>query len=86
MLSAEAVDVLRALFMAGERRKEIDGEQTGSFATGSRPGIDGLWPISPPFMVKSRLRTCRSPETPCTLPFDVTFDSLLGVLNSGRYC
>jgi len=48
MLSAEAVDVLRALFMAGERRKEIDGEQTGSFATGSRPGIDRLWPISPP--------------------------------------
>jgi len=62
MLSAEAVDVLRALFMAGERRKEIDGEQTGSFATGSRPGIDRLWPISPPFHGKIMLAHLQKPR------------------------
>lgn len=55
MIIAEAVDVLRALFRAVERRKEIDGVQTQFFATGSRPGTDRLWPIFPPIHAKITL-------------------------------
>lgn len=47
MIIAEAVDMLRALFRAEERRKETDWGQTQSFATGSWPGTERLWPIFP---------------------------------------
>lgn len=75
MIIAEAVDVLRALFRAEERRKEIDRGQTQSFATGSRPGTDRLWPISPPIHAKITLAHMHLQKLLATVNFAFMFDS-----------